>query len=187
VVRFAKHDPGVQAFFTKGPGEEVVTITYNDTEKQLIATTKTKLDELVDTITSSTTDCEGFDGSKFSECVTEGIMKEISKTTNSKALMSAYRDVMSRRLVRYICEDDQLIVSNVSSTSNFVDGQMKVYIMNNLLDTTHGKIFYIENFLSENDCATIQDYHENKVSSVSDGVSTTYFDLFEADKNHPIK
>lgn len=154
-MRLLKHEAGVEAFFLKGSSDETVTVSYDPVTRNLTVVQKTKLDELMDKIKAATKDCDKLDGEAFSDCVSDVILKDIAKLTESKELMIGYRDVMADRLRNYVCQDPAVENSNSTSKTSYVDTSKKSFSSSNYLDTNHAKIWVIDDFVSEEECASL--------------------------------
>ena len=160
MVRLLNHEAGVEAFFVKGSSDETVTVSYDPVARNLAVVQKTKLDELMDKIKGATKDCDKLDGEAFSDCVSDVILKDIAKLTESKELMIGYRDVMADRLRHYVCQDPDVENTNTTSKTSYVDSQKKSFQSASYLDTNHAKIWVIEDFVSASECATLVAAHQ---------------------------
>lgn len=135
-------------------------MSYDPVTRNLTVVQKTKLDELMDKIKSATKDCDKLDGEAFSDCVSDVILKDIAKLTESKDLMIGYRDVMATRLRDYVCHDPNVEDTNTTSTTSYVDGQKRSFNSAYYLDTNHAKIWVIEDFVSDSECASLLSAHK---------------------------
>jgi hypothetical protein len=144
----------------------------------MTAESRTKLDDLMDQIKQASTECDALPEDEFTDCVSEMVMKEINKITESKAVISSYRDMMAARLRDYLCGDETLKMSNSTSTTNYYDQFLKNYLsLVSLLDTPHAKVYYIEDFLTPQECSALQSFHKSKASAPKNHVSTVMYDL----------
>lgn len=154
MVRYVKHIPGVEVSFTKGPREEMFIVGYDEALKQMTVRQTTKLDEIVDTVLTSTKSCKGLRGDAFSACVAEGVIDNVESMTDSKQELSRYRDKISFRLRNYTCADPEMETTTPIKSYSF-KSEGKEFIIDSLLDTPHAKIWKSDNFISEEECEVI--------------------------------
>lgn len=176
VARFSKHLEGVEAFFTKGPSEESVVITYDRETKQLKAKQITKFHEIMDLIDAATVTCnEHAAGDEFSNCITGQVMQDIDRLTNTKQEMMKYRDVMAPSLRDYVCADPKVNISEkIHSDSATVDKRR--YVADVYLDTPESKIWVVNGAITKRECDAISNGAVDAASAVvtgADGVGTT--------------
>lgn len=157
LVRFLTPIEGAEARFAKGPREEVVTVTYDPDTNTMTAKQTTKFDEIMDTIKGATTSCGESDlrGEAFSACVANAVIDDVNRLTDSKARLQKYRDAMSSRLRNLTCADDTMNTTKPIDTKKYeVDG--KLYDAQVLLDLPGAKIWYIENFITDEECDVLK-------------------------------
>eukprot|EP01038_Epipyxis_sp_PR26KG_P006717 gene6717-9210_t len=155
-VKFLKDIPGVEVNFTKGPKEENVIISY-DPDTGMSVRQTTKFNEIMDQISSATEICGDFRGAKFSECVAHEIVDEVTRITDAKSTMAKYRDLMSSRLRNYTCIDEDMETTKpIKSFDVNIDG--KSLTVDSLLDSTHAKIWKVDNFITEEECGVLMEY-----------------------------
>ena len=151
MIRYVKHIPGVEVSFTKGPKEEMFIVGYDEGSKQMTVRQTTKLDEIVDTVLTSTKSCKGLRGDAFSSCIAEGVINDVESMTDSKQELSRYRDKISYRLRNYTCGDPEMETTDPIKSYTFKsDG--KEFVVDSLLDLPHAKIWKSDNFVSDEEC-----------------------------------
>ncbi len=173
--------------FVKGASEETVTIVWDETGKKLAVIQKTKHDELIDKIQFAADLCEVLQGEEFSTCVAEAVIKEVSKITESKSLVSQYRDSLSNRLRQYVCADDEASLTKSSSNSSYFSTNGRNYLTETLLDSSHIKIYRVGSFLTADECQLLTNYHKQSASNLYDRVSYGSISLFDRDATDPIR
>jgi hypothetical protein len=158
LVRFHKHQSGVETRFTKGPREETITI-YHSEEEGLYVKQITKFDEMVDTISKASKACEETEegGVAFSSCVADALLEDVQKITDSKSTILKYRDVISDKLRNYTCADPELQTSEPTS-SEVLQVSGKNVQLHSLLDTSHAKIWTATNFATDKECEMLMDH-----------------------------
>ena len=160
-MRFSRHtDNDPQAYFTKGPLEETITITYNETNKEIIILQKTKLDILTDNIKEKTIECNVYDGKAYTDCISDGIRKEISIIEKSKETLLSYRNQMSTKLVNYVCNDDLTVTSEGTENTTYIHPSGNtLYNKHTISDTDGSRIWVLEKFLTTQDCIALKSQH----------------------------
>ena len=131
------------AEFAKGPREEVVTITYDADENVMKVVQTTKLDEIKDQIHAVTQTCAATgSGSEFGNCVAAGILDDLTRVSDAKAMVVKYRDQMSERLRNYTCADPSMQTTTPLRTDSVrVFGSD--YTAESYLDLPSAKIFTV--------------------------------------------
>jgi len=153
LVRFLTPIEGAETQFAKGPREEVVTISYDPATNTMTAKQTTKFDEIMDTIKAATKSCGQGElrGEAFSTCVANGVIDDVNRLTDSKSRLEKYRNAMSSRLRNLTCADETMNTTKPIETKKYeVDGQ--VYEANVLLDLPGANIWYIDNFITDEEC-----------------------------------
>ena len=179
MVRFFKHIDGVEAYFTKGPMEEVITVSYDPQTKTLSTVQRTKIDDVMDKVKVASASCDKYEGDKYADCISNIVIQDISKITDSKDLMASYRDVMADRLRDYICQDELVNATESTKTTNYGN-----HVVSSLLDSEAGRIWYVDNFITENECRALKEYHLTHGSDLEENpVSVSQFEL--TNKNSP--
>lgn len=151
LVRFLKHEKGNEVTFVKGPREETITITADKITGKLGVTQTTKFDEIANKIKYSTKTCSSLHGDAFTECVTNSIMDDVMKISDSKQKLTSFRDQISNRLRNYTCDDDTL---ETTTPIDIVPFNIKGidYEAEFLLKDDTAKIWYVRDFVSNEEC-----------------------------------
>lgn len=172
---FRGSDGNAEGRFVKGPREESINVGYNITSKSFTIQQITKFDEVMQEIKVATSSCDNLSGDEFSSCVADGVYENIDKITESKARISKYRDMISNRLRNYTCADLTLNTSTPISTANHYIGG-KLYTVDTLFETDHGKIWAVHDFVTDGDCERFRTYGEPRLQRATvageDGTST---------------
>lgn len=151
MVKYLNPLKGSETRFVKGPREEVITVTFNDTSKMLHVVQTTKFDEIMDTIKIATKSCGDVQKEDFSKCVAKGVVGEISKHTDSKQKIVKYRDMMSSRLRNYTCDDSTMTTTEPERVYPMQIGK-ESYNVNVHLDLPASKIWSVNNFITQEEC-----------------------------------
>jgi hypothetical protein len=141
--------------FTKGPRDEVITITYDDINNNFEIKQTTKFDEVMDTINDATVQCSNLRGQAFSKCVADGVIDDVTRMTDSKSRLSKYRDVIASRLRNYTCADETMETSEPERSHDVRIGP-KTYNVDIMLDLKNAKIWVVEDFITADECAVLE-------------------------------
>ena len=177
-----QHVEGVEAFFTKGNQDEVVNIYYDPETNKMTAIQRTKFDELMDKVKVATKECDLYDGDKYADCVSNIVLADIQKIADSKSLMIGYRDIMSNRLRDYICQDETVNATTAAKTIPFyhkVDDINQPYQVDTLLEGEPATIYYVDDFITEKECALLEAHHNThgQTSQASAKITSSVFDF----------
>lgn len=110
------------------------------------------------TIKSSTELCLSHDKVNYVKCVADSIIDDVTKISDSKDLVARYRDKISSRLRNYTCADPTIETTPhlPSSYSTSYDG--KEYEVRVLLDMDSAKVWYIDNFITQDECNVLMNF-----------------------------
>ncbi len=150
-------DPNRTGFasFTKGEREEVITVSYDEASNDMKIVQTTKFDEILDTIKQATSNCNGFRGDEYSSCVAGAIVDDIDKLNDGKSTAEKYLSSAAHRLRNYTCLDESRESSTpISSYKTSIAN--KEYTVNVLQDMDNAKIWYVDNFITEEECALFE-------------------------------
>lgn len=151
VAKFHKTHPEAAAYFTKGPREEKVIITFDEETQELRAKQVTKFDEIMELIEAGTASCDEKSGDDFAACISEIINAEVDRLKETKMDIKKYRDLMAARLREYICNDLVMNATEPIETKKFKLNKRK-YNLNMLLNTDSAKIWTVKNLVSTREC-----------------------------------
>lgn len=144
--------------FTKGPREEVITINYSP-DRGMTSKQTTKFDDVMETIKESVRVCDTKeDDTEYASCVANSVIDDISRITDSKELLKTSRNNMAGRLRNYTCSDPTMKTSTPISTYPYSDQQGKKFRVDTLFDTSHAKIWKVDNFITQEECNVLIDY-----------------------------
>jgi hypothetical protein len=154
VARFLNDVPGVEAYFTKGPKEENVLISYNKTTKTMSAKHITKFDEIMDLISEASGSCDALLDEAFTSCIREKVMAEVVRLTDTTKEIERYRDLLLPKLQEYVCNDERVNMTEPFRTVSFED-RRKPYTLNMFVDSDTVKVFSVDNAVSEDECSLL--------------------------------
>lgn len=143
--------------FTKGPRDEVITITLDESSNNLEVKQTTKFDEVMDTINEATIACSSLRDTAFSKCVADGVIDDVTRMTDSKSRLTKYRDVISSRLRNYTCADETMETSEPENSHQVRIGP-KTYNVDVMLDMKNAKIWVVEDFITPEECAVLENH-----------------------------
>ena len=155
-VKFFNGKPsGVYADWTKGPNEETVTFSYDG--NKLYAKQTTAFDELVDDMKSAVNLCgkPGRDG--YHECLANIVFEKTSHASKQHKAVSKSLAEVSGRLRNYTCADDSMTTSESEKTEIIRVGK-KEYTVETLLESSHANIWYIDNFITPEECGVFRKF-----------------------------
>ena len=158
----------------KGSEEEVITVRYDKINGMTIDQI-TKSDELINEVMEKSVHCNSLSGTEYAECIADNVKESVNKLSESKSRITKYRYLMSSRLRNYTCADESLNTSTpLSSKMTFILN--KHYRVNSLFDTSHAKIWAIDDFISDEECAILEKYGGPRLQratvAAEDGTST---------------
>jgi hypothetical protein len=155
VAKFLDDIPGVEAFFTKGPNEETVLITYDEETNVMTARQITKFDEIMDLINQSTETCGSLKDSAFAECIGDKVIEEVRRLQDTTNEIKRYRDLMLPRLYEYICSDNKPNFTEPLRTLPFEDRKER-YDVKLMVETDRAKVWVVPNAISSRECELLQ-------------------------------
>jgi len=190
-VKFLDSSKKSEAVFTKGPREETVWITFNETAGEFKIKQTTKFSEVMDTVNAATIECQDLRSEQFSSCIASAILDDVNTLADSKSEMTKYRDIIASRLRNYTCADSTLETTTPQRTYS-MNVQQQKYDVNVLFDTNHAKIWHVDNFITNEECEVLMNYGRPKLMratvAAEDGTSIVSenrkaqqasYDLFE--------
>jgi len=139
------------ASFTKGPKEEVVTVSLDLETNNLKIIQTTKFDEVLDTIKQATKICDSLKGDSYSSCVASAIVDDINKLSDGKSIAEKYLTTAAARLRNYTCADDSLNDTEPIRKYDTMIGN-KRYTIQVLQEIDNAKIWYVDDFITQDEC-----------------------------------
>lgn len=155
---------GKSVEFTKGPSEEIVTVSFDEVTKSLKVIKSTKYDDLIKKINSSAEACRNSDAKDFSRCVSTAIIDDVTKIAEKKELIASYRNKLSHRLRNYTCSDDSLKTSMHLPTSYNVSYGDKTYEVRTLLEMDSAKVWYVNDFITDDECDVLTSFGKPRLA-----------------------
>lgn len=146
-----------EAIFVKGPREEVITIGFDEKKKKFIVNQVSKYEEMLQLTKKLALDCPKKKKDEFAECVTNGLFDDHIKLADSKSRVVKFRDLISNRLRNYTCIDEKMETSPSEKTYDW-NHNAKSHKVEVLLDSDTAKIWYVNNFITEDECKHLMDY-----------------------------
>jgi hypothetical protein len=146
-----------QATFVKGPREEVITIGFDEKKKKITVKQVSKYEEMLQLTKKLTLDCPKNKKDEFAECVTGGLFDDHIKLADSKSRVVKFRDLISNRLRNYTCADEKMETSPSEKSYEWTHDSKK-HTVEVLLDSDAAKIWYVNNFITDDECNHLMDY-----------------------------
>ena len=156
MVKYLHDIDGTETEFTKGPKEEVITITADENRK-MSANQVTKYDEILMKVQNATQSCANFTGHSFDSCFAGGVVGDVIKLEETKSEITKYRNLMSDRLRNYTCLDDRM-ESSTPLSSKDVNINGKIYTVDMLFENGQAKIWTVDNFISDAECSVLENH-----------------------------
>jgi hypothetical protein len=157
VAKFLDDIPGVEAYFTKGPSEETVMITFDHDSNTMNAKQITKFDEIMDLINDGSVTCSHLEGSAFADCVSAKVLDEVKRLTDTTNEIKLYRDKMTPLLYDYVCNDDKPNATEPLRSMTFED-RKETYTLDLMIDTDRAKMWIVPNAITARECELMQQH-----------------------------
>lgn len=141
--------------FTKGPKDEVVTVSIDPETKNFKIVQTTKFDEVLDTIKQATASCSSLKGDAYSSCIAGAIVDDINKLGDGKAMAEKYLSTAAARLRNYTCMDDSLPNTEPIREYDTYIGD-KLQRIKVLQDLDSAKIWYVDDFITQEECDILE-------------------------------
>jgi hypothetical protein len=156
VVKYSnpKRATSGNATFTKRKyPDETVRILIDPETNQLVAELKTKPEEFVDKVKNFTNYCRA--NSNVSSCMEDVVKEEYLKLLHQTEKKEMHLRSIADDLADYACKDLNLNYSKPKTSIDItIDNQ--TFDADEYLSTTNVKIWYIENFVSEEECSILE-------------------------------
>ncbi|RYH09261.1 hypothetical protein EON65_40250 [archaeon] len=184
LIKFAKQQAGAKAVFTKSSEtDETIDVYFDDVTGNFSIKHDYDLPpENINSIQQALEACNKADTKGYASCVARGAMADMKRISDAQSRLSKYRDAISYRLRNYTCADDSLPTTSPietypykyspsSGTSPERDYEVKIF-----LDMPAAKIWAVDNFLTEEECDTLETTGRPKLRratvAAEDGTST---------------
>lgn len=150
----------VEVDYVVGAFETELTVNY--VNGRLILEESTAFKEQVDDLKYRRTLCgdPGRDG--YVECMSAPMHESIERITNINEDIKEYYGKMVDRYRNYTCADEALLTSDPIRIDAIRIGTQKLpaYV---LLDTSHAKIWYINDFIHPSECEILKEYGRSRL------------------------
>ncbi len=155
-VRLANHIPEVEVNFSVGDHDETILVYREPATGDLRIERRDAMTDFQEYLVGVIENCKVIHPfpmykSQLLSCVKDGLYEEMLRVTTSINLMEAFRNDMSTRLTDYLCNDESLNSTESIDRYNFVHDNETFHVQV-LLDLAAAKIWYVEDFLSADDC-----------------------------------
>jgi hypothetical protein len=147
--------------FTKGIKDETIVVTYDPVLNSLGLYDLAQHDRIRNSVKNAIMkECSDLKADELKKCVAKTYTGHVQKAHASKSLLRKYQHSVSNQLRNYTCADLSLETATPISTYDF-QYEGKSYTVNNLLDLAHAKVWYVNNFITPEECQ-IFEKHGNK-------------------------
>ena len=158
VIKFVNPKLTFEVDFAKLADPEVVTVTFSP-GSGLVVEQRTKYDDMVANVDLALQTCADETGKVKSSCVAEQILGDHLKLEASKEHLKKISNKIAHKLRNYTCADPDLKTSDIINTHSLYvgdgNGRPTKYIVNDMFEHTHSKIWTIENFATDEECAVL--------------------------------
>jgi hypothetical protein len=91
MVKFLKDDAEYEGgSFTKGPKEEVITVSFDEKEKHFKIRQSTKYDDVMENIRATAKSCIDLKGDAYADCLANTVIDDVLKITDSKSKLKIF-------------------------------------------------------------------------------------------------
>lgn len=94
---------------------------------------------------------------RLTECVESGVAKEMERTNEEIAFQKKIRHDMAEHWENYTCADYDLVTSEPLEETKWYYKENKMYDVKVMLNRPSSKIHIIENFITEEECAAMEE------------------------------
>lgn len=94
---------------------------------------------------------------RLTECVESGVAKEMERTNEEIAFQKKIRHDMAEHWENYTCADYDLVTSEPVEETKWYYKENKMYDVKVMLNRPSSKIHIIENFITEEECAAMEE------------------------------
>jgi hypothetical protein len=159
LIRATNHSPPLEIWMTKGHRDETATVSYNSSMKNISIHIPNHFDIVRTEIEASVKNCDpiSLNSEEYTECVIGSIKNHVVKATDAKTQLRKFQDSVSNRLRNYTCADEQLETTEPIYSYPF-EIKGRSYDVNVLLNMTHAKIWYVDNFITDEECKVFESY-----------------------------
>lgn len=153
-VHFSGNGTGAGVSFVKGTDAETVVVSYNTNTQSF---SLKQLTEEEAKMAGAVQLCGPQHKDGFAECVADQIYQEFDKLETTYNELKYSRAQMSNKLRDYTCSDRSLATTAPLRTEHMTAGETEVTV-NTFLDTSHAKIFAVDNFVLEEECDILMNH-----------------------------
>jgi hypothetical protein len=168
IIRLIKHGQAasisaddsstVERTLVKKGYDETIIVTYNSTRTpSLIISQPDSHDHIRQKINKAVSNtCNAKENEKeFLACIKDTITNDVKTAHESKNLIRKYQDDISLKLRNYTCADPY-VETSPSEYTYPIEIDEKEYQVNVLLDMKHAKIWYVNDFITKEECDILE-------------------------------
>jgi len=126
-------------------------------------------------INMASQECVHLESSEYVDCVANEMLDTVKTLSSSKTTLISYRDKISAKLRNYTCADPHMQSPDpIEVFPLHLDG--RDLLVSRHLDTAHAQILTAENFITDEECALLEEYGSTRLHratvAAEDGTST---------------
>jgi len=164
------HVQGVETHFTKGPNDESITLIGDEDQTYLRVKhdSPAAIGDISQKVVSATRSCLGLKGDEYMSCVMGEIETDFKHVSDSKERLETFYGSVSHHLRNYTCKDPTMdstppIFDYDYELPTLDESQKKTLKVNVHLDTSHAKIWTVDNFITDDECKILMDHGRPKL------------------------
>ena len=156
-VQFSGNDTRAAVSFVKRSDVETVIVSYNTDTQSFSLRQLTEKEDMVAKMAASLQLCGPQHKDGFPECVADQIYQGFDNVETNYNELKTTRAKMSKKLRDYTCGDRLLATTPPLRTTPVSIGEAELTV-NTFLDTSHAKIFAVDNFVSDEECDILMNH-----------------------------
>jgi hypothetical protein len=185
MISFKKSSsPQEKIFVVYGQTADVVDIVYDEPEENTIEDVSVN-----ETLASLSTLCNHYSDEQLKDCIESSMSESLSRFNSHQESVATSRDQIADRLRNYTCADESLQTSPAIEVHD-IEIDEKIYTINTLLNFSHSKIYYVNNFVSDEECDTLVEFGLPRLQRATvagdDGLSTVSENRKAQQASYPI-
>lgn len=126
------------------------------------------LGDISEKVASATRSCLGLKGDEYMSCVIGDIEPDFKRVSDSKERLTTFYGSVSHHLRNYTCKDPAMestppLFDYDYESPSLIGGLKKTLKVNVHLDTSHAKIWTVDDFITEEECKVLMDHGRPKL------------------------
>jgi hypothetical protein len=147
-----------EADFVVGNADSKLIVTYDWDISNFHIEFRSKVDDILDNIKASFKLCDIFRKTgKYYDCMVDAVAADINRLADGKATAEKYLAHTGNKLRNYTCMDETVPQSKAKSSYEVMI-EDSTYELDILLDMPSSKVWYVDNFITEEECKILMDH-----------------------------